>query len=58
MDDRTLLELVAAVALLALVVASGELLLGLVALLLLRILSTLIDIREAVAGADGSDARR
>lgn len=56
MDDRTLLELVVAVALLALVVASGELLLGLIALLLLRILSTLIDIREAVTGADGSDA--
>jgi len=48
MDSRLPLELLLGVAILVLVVATGELFLGLIALLLFRILSTLLDIRDRI----------
>ncbi|MCU4800622.1 hypothetical protein OB920_09595 [Halobacteria archaeon HArc-gm2] len=45
---RSLFDLVAVVAIIAVVVVSDDLLLGIVAILLLRILDVLIDIRNSL----------
>ncbi|WP_226011876.1 hypothetical protein [Halomicrobium salinisoli] len=47
-DVNRALDLIAVVGIAAVTVASGELLLGLIAALLLRIVSLLVDIRNAI----------
>jgi len=52
MDINTIIEASVAVVIFALVIIHGDLLLGLIALLLLRILSTLLTIQREVVDDD------